>query len=143
MVTTGSRSEAVSRRRIPAGFDVGLLTALIVLLVGVPSILILGPLGGAGTPAEVLGLGMLIIWLFRRISSRQTVKTRNLVRIALAVFLVSVVSSYLAAVTRAIDGLELNAADRGVLSALAWLGMALFMMDSPSSRNQLDTVLRR
>lgn len=126
-----------------AARDMRLLTLLIVLLVAIPSILIVGPLGAAGTPADLVGLFMLLTWTVRRISSPGELRTPSAVRTVALLFLLSIVVSYLAAATRAIDAIELSAADRGLLSTLAWSGMALFAMDTPRTFNQLDTVLRR
>jgi polysaccharide biosynthesis protein PslJ len=125
------------------GFDTILLTTLIVLLVGIPSILIFAPLGAAGTPAEVMGLGLLLIWVFRRISSRQFGSRPNRVHFVLMLFAGAILLSYLAAASRPIASLELNAADRSVLSTLAWLGIALFTIDAPVTLDRLDVVLRR
>ena len=143
MATDESQFGGSPRRTSRPGLDVALLTALIALLVAIPSILIVGPLGAAGTPAEIMGLVMLVIWIYRRILSNQFGRSLHSVRVVLLFFAASVFVSYLAAATRPIDSLELNGADRGVLSMLAWLGIAFFMMDGPESKNQLDTVLRR
>ena len=119
------------------------LTLLIVLLIGVPSILIFSPLGSAGTPADVLGLLLLIVWVFRRISRGRPARKINPIVVAMMVFLTSVLAAYLAAATRPITPIEISAADRGLLSVVAWLGMLLAAMEGPADRDQLDTLMRR
>jgi O-antigen ligase len=131
------------RRRWFERADVAMLSTLVVLLVAIPSILIFGPLGAAGTPADVLGLLLLLIWAFRAISLSEFAKSRSTVRVALLLFVASVLVSYVAATTRPIESLELNGADRAVLSALAWLGIAMFMIDGPKGFGDLETILRR
>jgi hypothetical protein len=123
--------------------DLSALTLLIVLLLGVPSILIFTPLGSAGTPADVLGLLLLILWIFRRISRGKRTNSVNPIVVAMLVFLTSIVAAYLAAATRPITPIEISAADRGLLSVIAWLGMLLGAMDGPLDRRQLDTLMRR
>lgn len=133
-----ARIDRVSRH----GGDLGLLTLLIALLVGIPSILTIGPLGSAGTPADVLGLAMLVLWTFRRVA-RHGEFLPNPVRIGMSVLVASAMASYIAAASRPIAGVELSAADRGLLSMAAWLGIVLVAADGPRDRKQLDTLLRR
>src|ERR1700754_3544700 len=109
--------------------DLALLTTLIVLTVAIPAALVVGPLGGAGTPAELLGLAMFLIWLVRRVALHAGPGSATSVVFSLGLFGASVLLSYIAAATRPIDALELRGADRGVLSAIAWIGMALFVVD--------------
>lgn len=51
--------------------------------------------------------------------------------------------SYIAAATRTISAVELRAADAGLLSVVAWIGVQFTAMDAISSRARLDTLLRR
>jgi O-antigen ligase len=120
-----------------------LLSVLIVILIAIPSILIIGPLGSAGTPADVLGLIMLLIWVIGRISSPPRLGGSNPVRTAMLLFVAAVMASYIAAAIRPIAGTEQSAADRGLLLAMAWLGMLLFTIDGPRDRRELETFLRR
>lgn len=122
----------------------GLITLLIVLLIGIPSQLVFAPLGAAGSPAQLMGLGLLGWWLCLRLF-RAFPKSgaEYLVRAACVALLAAVLASYLAATVRPISDAELRAVDRGLLSTLAWLGVLLFAMDTISSRVQLNTILRR
>jgi O-antigen ligase len=138
-----SRPQPCARPPLRERVDLGLLTALLVLGVAIPAALVFGPLGGAGTPSEMLGLGMFLVWLFRRVASHSGAGSTTSVSFALGLFVASVLLSYIAAATRPIDALELRGADRSVLSAIAWAGMALFIMDGLPSLNALDTFLRR
>lgn len=128
----------VERRR-----GVRLLTALIVLLVAVPSFLTISPLGAAGLPADVLGLMMLVLWTFHRLAAPRILRQANPVVIAMLLFLAAVLASYIFAARRPIAPVEMQAADRGLLLVLAWLGIVLFAMDALHGQHDLDTVMRR
>jgi O-antigen ligase len=121
-----------------------LLTTLIVLIVAIPSVLIIGPLGSAGTPADMLGLVMLVLWACNRIlAPRDPSRRVNPIALAMVLFIGAVLASYIAAARRPIAPLEISAADRGLLLAFAWLGMLLFPIEALRSTNDLDTILRR
>ncbi|MCW2540866.1 MAG: hypothetical protein JWN95_2591 [Frankiales bacterium] len=122
--------------------EVRLLTLLIVLLIGIPSRLIFSPLGSAGTPALVLGMVMLVLWLAALITGYIRYDHQPL-RVVTWLFLGAVMISYVAATTRPIDAVEIRAADRGLISVLGWVGILLFALDGPRSRADLDLLLRR
>jgi hypothetical protein len=125
----------------PTG-DLRLLTAYIVLIIVVPSRLIFGPLGAAGTPAGVLGVVMALVWGLSRVSGARP-KTIQPVPVAMTLFVVSVFISYIVAATRPIDAAELSAADRGILTVISWSGVLLIATYRPVTLRDLDVVLRR
>lgn len=127
----------------PAASALRSLTLLIVLIIGVPSVLIFGPLGSAGTPADVLGLVLLVTWIYRQISTPRSRHAANPVRVAMMCFVAAVLASYIAAAARPISAIELSAADRGLLSVVAWLGMLLVVSDGLPTKKHLDIFLRR
>ena len=63
-------------------------------------------------------------------------------RIAMAVFCTSMLASYLAAATRPIEPVELTAADRGLASVAAWLGVLLVAADMIGNPTQFDLTFR-
>jgi polysaccharide biosynthesis protein PslJ len=123
--------------------DLRLLTLLLVLLIAIPSILIFGPLGSAGTPADVLGLAMLAVWVLRLVAGNHASRSANPVQVAMLAFAGAALASYVAAATRPITALELTAADRGLLRVAAWLGMFLFTLAAPRTLDQLHVLMRR
>lgn len=124
--------------------EVRLLTLLIILVIAIPSSLIFAPLGGAGTPAEVLGYVLLVYWVFRRVAAGpRTRLPLGPVHLATLAFIAAILTSYVAATIRPIVAQEVSAADRGLLSTLAWLGMIFAAADGPQDRHALDTVMRR
>jgi O-antigen ligase len=120
------------------------LTIYAVLRIVLPSQYVIGPLGGAGQPAQLFGLGIALAWLadwFGQPWSRSRVK-QPLKRLAFA-FLLAVLASYVMAAVRPLSSAEQLAADRSVLNVIAWTGILLVGMDAITTRARLDTLLRR
>lgn len=120
------------------------LTIYLVLLLGVPSQLVVAAIGAAGTPAQLYGLLLFLAWVAAWLTGgdREPAGTRAL-RTAVIVFVIAVFASYTAAAVRPIDGVELRSADRGLISLLSWLGVALVAMDGLKTRQHMDRLLRR
>ena len=120
------------------------LTVYLVLLLAVPAGLVFAPLGAAGTPAQIVAICLLVWWCAVRLARAPT-RSRWVqpVRRALLFFAAALVASYVAATVRSIDGVELRAADRGLLSLCAWMGIVLVVTDGIPSRRRLDQFLSR
>jgi hypothetical protein len=120
------------------------LTILLVTLLLIPSRLIVGPLGAAGTPASLLGIAGLVWWLaVRMVPSFSVARGLQPVRIAVGVLGASILVSYVLAVIHAMPTDQLNGADRGVLAILSWAGVALVAADLLTTTESVDRVLRR
>ena len=119
------------------------LTAFLVALVVIPSDLIFGPLGSAGTPAEVLGMGLFAAWLVGTVSHLGRRERREPIRIFAWLFVGAVLISYVAANSRAMFSAEARAADAGLLLVCSWMGVLLMAMDRIPTRERLDVLLRR
>ena len=148
MTTVATReggTSQVSRDTSRGSRDVvSLLTFYAVLRIVLPAQYVIGPLGAAGQPALLLGLGITIWWLagwLGQTRSRSRVK-QPLRRFAL-IFLLAVLVSYLIAAMRPYSPNEQLGADRGLLNVIAWVGVMLTAMDGISTRARLDTLLRR
>lgn len=129
---------------MPAGDGTTLLTGYVVLLLLIPSAYVVGPLGAAGTPAQVFAMAMALWWVGRRLARPRAAAPRpQPVRAALLVLLGAALASYAAANLRAIEGVEATAADRGLLTLVALLGVVLVAGDQIPSRHRLDVLLRR
>src|SRR5665647_542976 len=82
------------------------LTVYLVLLFAIPSRLIILPLGSAGAPSMLLGLASALVWLLVQLwRSSGGTSPRRPIRLALAVFLVSVAVSWSGVFLMAHDGL--------------------------------------
>jgi polysaccharide biosynthesis protein PslJ len=126
------------------GDAVTLLTVYICFLIGLPARFVVGPLGGAGAPAQVLAMGMALWWLVHWAGRPYTAApVVDPVRRSMLVLVAAVLISYVVAAIRPIDPAELSAADRGLLLIGSWTGLLLLAADGIPSRLRLDTVLRR
>jgi O-antigen ligase len=148
MTILATRSEGLATHpegRPRAARDaVTFLTLYAVLRIVLPSQYVIGPLGGAGQPAQLIGLGIAILWVadwlgqpWSRFPVRQPLKRSAFV------FLIAVLASYLVAALRPLNSAEQLAADRSVLNFIAWIGVMLTAMDGVLTRDRLDTLLRR
>lgn len=121
-----------------------MLTIYAVCLLAIPSRLIFGPLGGAGTPAVMVGLGAALWWtwdwLARPIDG--LMQPRPIRRAVLLLVLAAAVS-YIGASTRPLSGVELNSSETGLLILVAWLGVVTVATDGISSRERLYVLTDR
>jgi len=141
------------------------LSAYVVLLLVVPAQLIFRPLGAPGTLANMVGLGALLWWCGARLGgliSRRVSPVRLLLGGVTVAVLAAYVSGMLAgwyAPSNMRQGTDdvwtlvfptvsqvhvamVTAADRGLLSFGAWLGIALLTVDGLRSWRDLDVLVR-
>lgn len=136
-----TRSSALKLTRSDA---VGWLTCYVLLLLFVPSRLVVGPLGSAGAPSMLFGLGNLFLWSFLFLGAiRRTSNLAQPVRIALGVFLFSVGITYVLAMSRPMSPDEVSPAAVALLSLGSWSGTLLLTHDGIFSRSRLDTLVWR
>jgi polysaccharide biosynthesis protein PslJ len=123
---------------------VTVLTVFVVLVFVIPSGFVVGPLGAAGRPSLLVGVVALWWWAHARLLPAGGV-ARGLqpVRATAVVFAAAVVASYAAAAVRPLQGVESRAADRGLLLVAGLLGLLVLAADGISTRERLDTLLRR
>jgi O-antigen ligase len=123
---------------------VSILSIYLVLLFGIPSRLIVGPLGASGSPAAIFGLGALLWWSSARMV-RQLGVARGLqpVRIAIGLLAGAVVISYVVASIHVTGAVEARGADRGLLNLMSWSGIAFVAADGIRSWDRLMVLLRR
>jgi polysaccharide biosynthesis protein PslJ len=120
------------------------LTAFVVLLLGIPSRFVLGPLGELGTPAKLVGVAALVWWLATRCD-------RNLgadhgpqpVRQVLFIYLWWSALTYALAFLRPLDPVEVSSATRALLSLVALGGIALLAADGIPTRQRLEVLIQR
>jgi hypothetical protein len=150
---TSLRQASVWRRPVEAPRDGTLvLTIYIVLLFGLPSKLVIGPLGAAGAPANLFACGCLLWWVLQRLrrphdleesDSSRGHSARRPVRALMLVFCLLIVASYVAAMTRSTTGTELNSADSALIFLAGWLGLVLVAGDASASTDGVHTLVRR
>ena len=131
-------------RTTRSGIDVAaVLIAYVVLVFGLPTRLIVGPLGAQGTPAVILGILGLFWWICGRVApSLGLAEGRQPIRIGVFLFSIAVLLSYGLGHRYPLDVAELTSADRGLLLLASCAGIALLASDGITSRERLDAVLR-
>jgi polysaccharide biosynthesis protein PslJ len=142
--STGAGGAGAGAGPNQAAPSVRILTFYACILMLIPSQYAIGSLGAAGTPAGVLAVVFFLWYCFAWLSPRSTVvRERQPLRLAMGLLLFSVLASYAAAMTRPLNVLELNAADRGLIIVAGWVGLALLTADSIDSVTGLEILLRR
>lgn len=139
------RSPTTLRPVVTAQKDaVGWLTAYMILLLFIPSRLVVGPLGSAGAPSMLFGLGSALLWLVLFLGPhRRTTSAPQPIRIALGVLLFCVGVSYVLAMTRPMSSDESSPADVAILAIVSWSATLLLTHDGVVSRRRLDTLVWR
>lgn len=137
-------SEKASRSGWQRGGDVlPVLLVYVFLLYGIPSELVIAPLGAAGTPAQVVGMLMFAWWAFSQLLPKITRQQITAVHWLLLIFATAIASSYVTGMSRPVFSiLEVNSADRGILSLLSWCGVILVIADGIATRDRLRSLLR-
>lgn len=129
----------------PAG-GVDLVTVLswyVVLLLALPSRLTVGPLGGAGSPAALVGLGIGAWWVLDLLRRSETAPpSGHPVRRACLVAVACVGFSYVVAMSRAIAPGELSTADLGLVALASWTAVLVAAEDGITVQSRLDRLLR-
>jgi len=121
-----------------------LITAYLFLLMFIPSALIFAPLGGAGTPALAVSLLILLWYTISWISgSIVPASSGRPVRVAMCLFVVTILISFVAAMTRNITSVEALSADRGLIIATAWAGLIVVISQSIKRFDDLYILIRR
>jgi polysaccharide biosynthesis protein PslJ len=123
---------------------VTLLSWYAVVLLMVPATLIFAPLGQVGTPA-IAAACLLLLWFLASWISGNTAPSGagRPVRIAMVVFSVAILLSFVAAMTRDITQEEVLAADSGLVWLMTSIGLFLLASQSITSYRRLETLFRR
>lgn len=123
---------------------VGFLTIWLVLLVGINARQVVGVFGALGSPAFLLALTTPVLWAGGWIlPSAKLHRDPHPMRPALLFWLWAMMCSYVVALARPLTDIESAGALRSLLSAFAWVGVALLVADGVPDLRRLDTLLRR
>jgi len=133
-------------RRVFGSVDrdtVSYLTVYLTLLMFIPSSLIFAPLGGSGTPAVVYSMLLMLwygaAWMIGRATPSGGGRP---IRIAILIFTLAVLASFVSAMTRDISQPEVLAAGRGLITVTAWAGMIVVITQSVTSYDRIEKLLR-
>jgi O-antigen ligase len=120
------------------------VSVYLVFLIAIPSRLVVGPLGSAGTPAALVGIGCLLWWMWAQLNrSERKPHARTRVRLALGLFVISVGASFVVAMVRPIAVEEMSTADAALVTLAGWSGVLLIVHDGVVDRGRLITLLGR
>lgn len=135
---TTPEAAAPARNHVP-----GALLLFVVLLLLIPSRLVVGPLGGAGNPATLLGVALLAWWfLARTLPGSGVARGLQPVRVGVACYATAACVSYVLAFHRFLLPSEARAADRALLALAAFAGVACLAADGLHTRAQIERVVR-
>ena len=126
-----------------AGHAVWPITIYVCVLLLIPANLTVPALGSVGTPALLIGLGGLVWWIGAQLNrDSPTLMPAQPVRWAMVIFTLTVLFSYIAAMTRPLEELELSASDRGLLLIGSLLGIVLLASDGLRGIDRIEVPLR-
>lgn len=137
------KSKVVARTPMDA---TTVLSIFVALMLGIRSDLAVAGLGGAGAPSALLGLGMLLWWIWHRIHvGRPIHETRPWppVRVAMFLFLASVLVSFVVASISPLPFLESSGADKSLIQVGAFAGILLVAHDGIPTRERFLVLVRR
>jgi len=118
------------------------LQVYVVVLIGSPSIYVIAPLGAAGTPATILGVLFLMLWLIGLVTRQNRLLQATPVHWALAAVCTATVLAFVAGMLRPITAAEVSSALRGLIMLASWAGVILLVADTMRSRARLAAFLR-
>jgi O-antigen ligase len=134
---------ALPPRRPALGAPVQIIQIYVVILVLIPPIYIIGPLGAVGTPATVLALGALVLWGIAVVTpGAYLCRTAVPVRVVMGLLIGTMFLSYALCHVHYVQGVELLASDRAMLQALSWVGISLLAAEGLRDRDEVYRVLR-
>jgi O-antigen ligase len=124
---------------------VAALSFYTVLLMALPARLVVGTLGSAGSPASLFAIGCLLWWIWEALRRAPALPTAQFypVRLLAGCLTLCIAMSYIVAMRRPINGTEVAAADRGLLSFAGWMGVLMLAHDGVSNVARLHTFIRR
>jgi hypothetical protein len=123
---------------------VALLTLFITLLLLLSARLVLPGVGGVGTPANVVALGLLAWWLAGVLApSLGLVRGSQPVRLGVLLYVGWSLVAYSLAYLRPLTDLEVSGADRSLIRLAALAGIALIAADGIRSLGRLHVLLKR
>ncbi|MEE6257787.1 O-antigen ligase family protein [Plantactinospora sonchi] len=118
------------------------IIASLLLAYLLPFRLVFPPLSDLGKPGLMVGFGLLVWWGLSRLHPSLVTRGQQPMRWAMAIYLVTLLLSYIAGQARGMPVLEVNGAERTLLQALAGAGILLAAADGVLTRERIDTILR-
>jgi O-antigen ligase len=106
------------------------LTVYLCLLLAIPSVMVVAPLGSAGSPSTILAVGVFLLWLWFRVhQSTASGSSRQAVSVVALGWLLIMVVVYAHAMSSPIPFDEISPADFGMLKLVGFIGVLLVASD--------------
>lgn len=115
--------------------------AYVCVLLLVPTRLAFGPLGGSATPAVLVGIALLLLWVGQRLADRERAG-RNPIVILLVVYVLATLLAYAVGQSTGLLPDEVRAGDRALLVTAAFAGTVLFISDGFRTTGAVARLLR-
>jgi len=127
----------------PSRWDaVRLLRLEVLLLFVLPAGLVVGPLGGVGSPARVLGLALFMCWACFLLTPGLGVRPCVPLRLALASMWAATLGSYTLLHRNPVVAIEATSSDSFIILLLAFSGVALTAAECLRTREEILAVIR-
>lgn len=120
----------------------GFARLYIALLICIPSVWVVGPLGSVGALAGLVACGLLVGWLFSRLAPSRVRLPATSVHWLLLLFTAGFLAGVCAAARRPLLPEESSAVLRGLIIVSGWLGVALFVADTLRTRARIGAVIQ-
>nr|WP_166793314.1 O-antigen ligase family protein [Cryobacterium lactosi] len=142
--TTGMPARGIAGTR-RGGDAVTMLTVYLVLLLGIPSGVVITPLGALGRPSLIWGLVLLVWWVVARLQTQgfDAEPVSQPVRFTFIAFVMVVLVSFAAAMLRGQPDDQASPALVAVIRLLSWAGVLLVAVDGIRTMTDLATMVRR
>ena len=127
------------------GFDAtSVLTVYLCLLLAIPSSMVVGPLGSAGAPSNIMAIGLFLWWAWFHIQRNgSSTSGTQPVRLAMLGWLIVMAAAYAHAMLSPIPFDEISPADSGMLKLLGMAGVLLVANDGIPSLPRNRVLLAR
>jgi O-antigen ligase len=122
---------------------VSLLSVLVALTFVVPARFVVKGLGAVGTPANVLGVGLFVLWLGGLAAGARSWKGLQPIRVIIGIYAFVYAITYASGYARGMFPDEASNATRGLIEVFAVGGVALVAAEAISSRERLNVLLQR
>lgn len=122
-----------------------MLSIYLFLLIAIPSDRGIAPLGGAGSPSTIFGLGMLLWWMWHQVRHLRPHEFRRVqpVRIGFVVFALAILASYVVAALTSLPMADQNSSNLVLINVASYAGVVLLANDGVSDRARFLVLLRR
>jgi len=114
----------------------------VVALIASPAVYVVGPLGAAGTPATLVGCGLLVMWVVLRLSRRADPPPSSPIRTAVGIFSCTILIAFAFGTLRPTSPEEISSSVRGLISVASWCGVVLFTLDSSRAAGFIPLLAR-